>query len=294
MKFRHLLLTSALLLSACTASHPQGAGWPSRDTIQAGEEVTVENGENVYAIAVKNGVSMRDIIVLNDLKSPYTIRPGQRLTLPLKYGMAPKVPAAAPRGAIESAPVSPLGSPVESAPLPPPSGAAVSSGPLTPRTQAPVAAPVETTVRPVALQPQKPAEVETTVKESANDEADKPDFAMQPPLQGPVILSYGAGNDGVNIGAPKGSAVVSSAGGIVVYAGNEMKGFGNLILIRHEDGWVTAYAHLDRMLVGKDTIVAAGDQIGTVGTSGGVSAPQLHFELRHNSKPVDPKPAIKG
>ena len=99
---------------------------------------------------------------------------------------------------------------------------------------------------------------------------------------------------GVNIGAPKGSPVVASAGGIVVYAGNEMKGFGNLILVRHPGGWVTAYAHLDRVLVSKDAVVASGDMIGTVGKTGTATSSQVHFEIRHNSKPVDPTTLVKS
>ena len=119
------------------------------------------------------------------------------------------------------------------------------------------------------------------------------------PVQGPVLSGFGPkgqglSNDGVNIGAPKGAPVVAAANGIVVYSGNEMKGFGNLILIRHQDGWVTAYAHLDRSLVNKDAVVAQGDMIGTVGKTGNVSSPQLHFETRYNGKPVDPAGVIKG
>ncbi len=118
------------------------------------------------------------------------------------------------------------------------------------------------------------------------------------PVQGPVLSGFGpkgqgVNNDGVNIGAPKGAPVVASAAGNVVYAGDDMKGFGNLILIRHEGGWVTAYAHLDRVLVAKDSVVAQGDMIGTVGKTGNITSPQLHFEVRHNGKVVDPKGLIK-
>lgn len=103
----------------------------------------------------------------------------------------------------------------------------------------------------------------------------------------------GLDNDGLNIAAPKGSPVKAAEGGMVAYAGNEMKGFGNLVLIRHEGGWVTAYAHLERLVVAKDTIVAKGDMIGTVGTTGGVTSPQLHFETRQRGKPVDPELMMK-
>jgi murein DD-endopeptidase MepM/ murein hydrolase activator NlpD len=117
-------------------------------------------------------------------------------------------------------------------------------------------------------------------------------------VQGPKLSGFGpkgqgVNNDGVNIGAPKGSPVVAAANGIVVYAGDDMKGFGNLVLIRHEGGWVTAYTYLDRVLVAKDAVVAQGDMIGTVGKSGNISSPQLHFETRHDGKAVDPDGVIK-
>ena len=81
--------------------------------------------------------------------------------------------------------------------------------------------------------------------------------------------------------------------GTVVYASSDLKGFGNLVLIRHEGGWVSAYAHLDRLLVQKDAIVSTGDIIGTVGNSGtGIKTPQLHFEIRKGTTPVDPAPLL--
>ncbi len=101
-------------------------------------------------------------------------------------------------------------------------------------------------------------------------------------------------NDGVNIGAPKGASVVAAAAGTVVYAGNDMKGFGNLVLIKHPGETVTAYAHLDRLLVKRDMVVAQGDTIGTVGRTGNVASPQLHFEVRQDGKPVDPSQVIKN
>ncbi len=126
--------------------------------------------------------------------------------------------------------------------------------------------------------------------------ASAPSFGW--PVRGTIISAYGPkgkgrDNDGINIGAPKGSPVKAAEGGMVVYAGNEMKGFGNLVLIRHQGGWVTAYAHLDRITVTKEAIVAKGDMIGTVGSTGGVSSPQLHFETRRDGAAVDPELMIK-
>lgn len=113
------------------------------------------------------------------------------------------------------------------------------------------------------------------------------------PLLGRLVSGYGpkAGglhNDGINIAAPKGSPVRAAERGIVAYAGNELRGFGNLLLIRHSDGWMTAYAHLDRLLIGRGEVVDAGATIGTVGSTGSVDSPQLHFEIRRGSRALDP------
>jgi murein DD-endopeptidase MepM/ murein hydrolase activator NlpD len=98
----------------------------------------------------------------------------------------------------------------------------------------------------------------------------------------------GTANDGINIAAAQGTPVVAAENGVVAYAGNELPSYGNLILIRHADGWNTAYAHLDQMLVAKGDKVSRGQKIGTVGSTGGVSSPQLHFELRKGKQVIDP------
>lgn len=113
------------------------------------------------------------------------------------------------------------------------------------------------------------------------------------PVRGRIISSFGPKadglhNDGINIAARAGAPVIAAENGVVVYAGNELRGFGNLLLVRHAGGWITAYAHLDRMLVKKGQQVSRGQAIGTVGSSGGVSSPQLHFEIRQGTQAVDP------
>jgi murein DD-endopeptidase MepM/ murein hydrolase activator NlpD len=92
----------------------------------------------------------------------------------------------------------------------------------------------------------------------------------------------------VNIAAARGSPIRAAGGGEVVYAGSELAGFGNLILIRHPGGWVTAYAHADSMAVREGDLVRQGQAIATVGATGNVSTPQVHFELRKGKEPVDP------
>jgi len=113
------------------------------------------------------------------------------------------------------------------------------------------------------------------------------------PVQGQVISKYGATadglrNDGINISAPAGAPVVAAADGVVAYAGNELRGFGNMILIRHPDGWVTAYAHNQSLAVKKGDTVKRGQTIARVGQTGNVTAPQLHFEIRKGTSAQDP------
>ena len=113
------------------------------------------------------------------------------------------------------------------------------------------------------------------------------------PVRGRTLAGFGprAGgqqNDGIDIAAAAGTPVKAADGGTVVYAGNEVRGLGNLLLVSHAGGYITAYAHLDQMSVAKGATVKKGQTLGTVGTSGGASEPQLHFEVRYRNKPVDP------
>ena len=116
---------------------------------------------------------------------------------------------------------------------------------------------------------------------------------FQWPVRGEIVSGYGAKpdggfNEGVNIAAPSGAPVRAAGDGEVAYSGNELRGYGNLVLIRHDDGWITAYAHLDQLLVNRGQRVRAGETIATVGSSGSVSEPQLHFEVRQGTGAVDP------
>jgi len=129
----------------------------------------------------------------------------------------------------------------------------------------------------------------------------KPDEAPPPrtaarfmwPLRGEIISTYGTKpgglrNDGINIAAAQGSGVAAAESGIVAYAGNQLKSFGNLVLIRHDGGWVTVYAHLADIGVQQGQRVTRGQPIGTVGQTGNVRSPQLHFAVRKGDQVVDP------
>ncbi|MCE2521530.1 MAG: M23 family metallopeptidase [Alphaproteobacteria bacterium] len=113
------------------------------------------------------------------------------------------------------------------------------------------------------------------------------------PVTGPVVSCFGpkAGGlhyDGINIAAPAGTPVRAAEDGVVSYVGNEIRGYGNLVLLRHTDGWVTAYAHNARNLVARGQMVLRGDVIASVGASGGIAQPQSHFELRQGTTAVNP------
>ncbi|RVU39239.1 LysM peptidoglycan-binding domain-containing protein [Hwanghaeella grinnelliae] len=114
------------------------------------------------------------------------------------------------------------------------------------------------------------------------------------PVQGRVISRFGpkAGglhNDGVNIAAPRGTSVRAAENGVVVYAGSELKGFGNMVLVKHADGYVTAYAHTADVLVKRGDRVRRGQAIARVGSTGNVDRPQLHFEIRKGRKAINPQ-----
>ncbi len=311
--FAALLLP--VLLAGCTASRPPSYNLPDQASLVAGETYTVGRNENIYAIAQKQGVKMRDIIALNGLQPPFALRSGQTLTLPSKDKYAAPTPQAAPLDYIDKGPMAPAPNglagaigvtavPLESIAQPSSPPAATALPPITNynKTPQPIAqesapTPSPTPDLPPAPTAQKaPAEQPPPPPAAAALTNQTPSFGW--PVRGTIISAFGPkgkglDNDGINIATPKGSPVKAAEGGIVAYAGSEMKGFGNLVLIRHEGGWVTAYAHLERLVVARDAVVAKGDMIGTVGTSGGVSSPQLHFEARQEGKPVDPELVIK-
>ena len=119
------------------------------------------------------------------------------------------------------------------------------------------------------------------------------------PVRGKVITSYGAktngkANDGINLAVPEGTPVKAAEDGVVAYAGNELKGYGNLVLVRHANGYVTAYAHASELLVKRGDPIKRGQVIAKSGQSGEVASPQLHFEIRKGSTPVDPLQFLNG
>ncbi|MBN9454541.1 MAG: peptidoglycan DD-metalloendopeptidase family protein [Bosea sp.] len=163
-----------------------------------------------------------------------------------------------------------------------------------------VASAPSTESRPTAIPKADPApEPKTTAsipkqEEEAVSSADKADFRW--PARGRVISGYSGkgGNEGINIAVPEGTPVKAAEGGTVAYAGSELKGYGNLVLIRHPNGYVSAYAHNGELKVKRGDTVKRGQVVASSGQTGNVSSPQLHFELRKGSAPVDPTPYLNN
>lgn len=216
----------------------------------------VEKGDTVYNISKRYDVDMRSLSKLNNIAAPYALRIGQRLVIPGSVVSSSTTPTTARKAATASKT----------------SSWKVSSAKKKKTTSAAKKKTTRTTT--------------TTVKKRTSK------FAW--PVQGKVVSNFGPiakgrNNDGINIKAPLGTPVKAADAGTVAYAGNELRGFGNLILIKHSGGWMTAYAHNDRILVRKGQKVKKGEKISTVGSTGGVSSPQLHFEIRAGKKAVNPK-----
>lgn len=240
----------------------------------------VRRGDTLFAIARAYQVDMNAMARVNRLTPPYLIQVGQHLLVPDQHYIAvagtPPRPASRPQVTAAAAP-QPVAKPAPpAAARPAAASAAARPGPVT----KPVAAPPTVAARPVAAPPPPPPPSRTTST-----------FAW--PVSGKIVSRFGgkadgSRNDGINIAAPRGAPVKAAENGVVVYSGNELKGFGNLLLIKHADGWMTAYAHNELLTVKKGETVRRGQTIGRVGTSGNVSAPQLHFEIRRGSKAVDP------
>lgn len=242
----------------------------------------VARGETVYSISRSYGVPISELTRANGIEPPYTIVVGQELMIPgapsgqqVALGSSPPVQ----RGSVE---VQQLSEPAAAAqPAPPPVPAPITPAPA-PKPAAtppsPPPPPVKATPKQLEALPKPPARAGST-------------FLW--PVRGKIISRFGAKeggrhNDGINIGARRGTTVVAAENGVVAYAGNELRGFGNLLLIKHADGYMTAYAHNDSLLVGRGARVKKGQPIARVGSTGSVGSPQLHFEIRKGRKAVDP------
>lgn len=248
-------------------------------------KIRVRKGDTVYAIARRHGTSPKAIITANSLRRPYALKVGQRLRVPAaRTHVVAKGDTGYSISRLHGVDLSAL---MRMNRIGRPYRLRVGQVLRLPRqTRAPVAVAQRRSASPArASSPRKPAPPPPPPRSGAG-------FAW--PAHGKVISAYGpkAGglhNDGINIRLESGTPVRAADAGTVVYVGNELKGFGNLVLIRHTGGWVSAYGHNQAVLVGRGEQVRRGQTISRAGATGSVKEPQLHFELRKGSRAVDPK-----
>ena len=222
----------------------------------------VAPGETLHSIARLYGKSVMVLAKANNIPPDTMVKVGERII----------VPDVQPGSAI---------APRAQASVAPPAGQNLANA------ESPHSARVAT--------PEAPAQ-ETTIK-TAEPAGGLPSFRW--PVRGRVIAGFGPTpnglqNDGINLAVPEGTPVKAAEDGVVAYAGNELKGYGNLVLVRHANGFVTAYAHASDILVKRGETVKRGQVIAHSGQTGNVTSPQLHFEIRKGSTPVDPSQYLNG
>jgi murein DD-endopeptidase MepM/ murein hydrolase activator NlpD len=239
---------------------------PDAVAVPGGRLHTVKPGETGLAIAAAYGVPWSQIVAANKLKAPYVLEVGQKLLLPSKTQLAQM--SIEQRAKAFDLNIDDI---------------ITGSAPAAP---APKAAPAKPGAAP---KPTPPPGVAGT--------GPAPPFSW--PVEGRILSGFGPKpggrfNDGVNLKASQGAAVRSAGDGTVAYAGDAIPGFGNLILITHANGYVTAYGHNEALLVARGKKVTRGDVIARAGMTGAVTEPQVHFEIRRNRTPVDPVKVIGG
>ncbi len=227
----------------------------------------VNAGDTLYSLGRRYGMSHADIARANGINDNASLNIGQRVSIPGPGAMAAATPAA------------PVPSPTQFSPPPP--------------------AHTQASIEPAAGEPAQKVAAVTPVPQAEEQRSlgGSPQFRW--PVRGRVISAYGAKsngqhNDGINLSVPEGTEVKAAEDGVVAYAGNELKGYGNLVLLRHADGWMTAYAHNSQLLVKRGETVKRGQNVARAGQTGGVSSPQVHFEIRKGSTPVDPTQYLAG
>jgi murein DD-endopeptidase MepM/ murein hydrolase activator NlpD len=243
---------------------------PATVAVAAASVHVVNPGDTLASIARRNHISVAELARANNLEPSAKLKLGTKLTVPVKTAAAAPAPAAP----VAAQPV---------ATLPAPGTRMAAAQPQSARLAQANPTPEET-------------EAEAPAKASEATGA-LPTFRW--PVRGKVITGYGAktngkSNDGINLAVPEGTPVKAAEDGVVAYSGNELKGYGNLILIRHSNGYVTAYAHASELLVKRGDSIKRGQVIAKSGQSGEVGSPQLHFEIRKGSTPVDPLQFLNG
>lgn len=288
-----------------SAATPAAAGTtPAALAARSGFHI-VSKGETLYGIALEYGQDWRDLVAWNKLDNPNLIRIGQELRVSPPEGTVETRPVPG-AGAVESrpldAPVAPAQQPAQAAPPDAANSAQLKREPrggVEAYSEAALArlkgAPVATA--PATATPPAPAPTATAAPAPTVPAAGAPDATRSEegldwswPAQGRIIGRFGEGsNKGVDVGGKTGDPVLAAAGGRVVYAGEAMRGYGKLVIIKHDNTYLSAYAHNSRILVQERDSVKRGQKIAELGdTDTEAGKPRLHFEIRRQGKPVDP------
>lgn len=279
-------LFAAAVLVGCSSTPLNRApivdGVPGRSTesgSQAGYGTyTVKAGDTLYAIALEHGMDWRELARTNGIDDPTKLAIGTKLKVDAGSGPSSDAPANAKSTAksdaavVEVTPVTPAGAGKGASAKAVPLGTDVAKGGAQPAAPATKEATAKDADKPVTKEPAKTAQAG--------------DFAW--PHGGAIVQSYKAGtNKGIDLAAKVGDPVVASQDGKVVYSGNALRGYGNLIIIKHENKLLTAYAHNKTLLVKEGEVVKRGQKIAEAGQSD-TDKPKVHFEVRKNGNPVDP------
>jgi murein DD-endopeptidase MepM/ murein hydrolase activator NlpD len=264
---RIIIPRNASLAAATASGHQTAAVKPSVSTPASpatGANVhVVAPGQTLMSIARRYHKPLTEIAAANKIPPHTLVKIGDRIVIPGKLVAAKPVPTV-------------IASPKLQAP---------------PRATGTVVAQSLASAEPSSTARVATAGLQATADASATASTGAPTFRW--PVRGRVITGFGPKpngqhSDGIDLAVPEGTAVRASEDGVVAYAGSELKGYGNLILVRHANGFVTAYAHASEIMVKRNDEVRRGQVIAKSGQSGSVTSPQLHFEIRKGSAPVDP------
>jgi lipoprotein NlpD len=253
----------------------------------------VKRGETLVSIALQYGLDYRELAAWNGITNPAKISVGQVLVLAAPPGMAPATPAAS-----VATPLTAAGPPIEARPLAnsptlkvEPRGQKV---PYSDKALAEFSAPEAPAAPPAPGAPAQPAPapaeavpLPAPAPDAAKAGADKEDIDWMWPAKGKVIAPFTEASKGMDIAGKRGAPVVAAASGRVIYADAGLRGYGKLVIIRHNDRWLSAYAHNDNILVKEQQEVRKGQKIAEMGSTDADQV-KLHFEIRRQGKPVDP------
>jgi murein DD-endopeptidase MepM/ murein hydrolase activator NlpD len=282
-----------------TAAQPVKSSEIGNWSTTGGTSLTVGAGETIATLSSRYGVPETALRAANNLKPGANPAPGSQIIIPV-YRYGPAVGQATPTKSsnrLAAQKTEPQHLATARAPKSAKEASKIAAvAPASESTKTKFGASAPSQSQSTKSKPQEVAKaepVEETEASTSTGKSDAPQFRW--PARGRVISRFGGdGNDGINISVPEGTSVRAAEDGTVAYVGDEIKGYGKLVLVRHANGWVSAYANNGDLLVKKGDNVKRGQVLAKSGQTGNVASPQLHFELRKGKTPVDPQQYLAG